>query len=106
MLSFRIDLAAQIVPCFRTFQSLYSCDSKNWAVLLRGSCDVAGRLLSSNFFIISLISWNLEVLAFSVITDECFPDALKPVSVKEILAVAAKAEPKLTLLMKEVVGRL
>ena len=52
------------------------------------------------------VHMGMEVLAFSVITDECFPDALKPVSVKEILAVAAKAEPKLTLLMKEVVGRL
>ncbi len=52
------------------------------------------------------VHMGMKVLAFSVITDECFPDALKPVSVKEILATAAKAEPKLTLLMKEVVGRL
>lgn len=52
------------------------------------------------------VHMGMEVLAFSVITDDCFPDALKAVSVKEILATASKAEPKLTLLMKEVVGRL
>lgn len=56
--------------------------------------------------VIVAVHMGMDVLAFSVITDECFPDALKAVSVKEILAIAAKAEPKFTLLMKEVVGRL
>jgi len=49
---------------------------------------------------------EMEVLGFSVITDECFPDALEPVDVQEIIATAGKAEPKLTLLMREVVKRL
>ena len=49
---------------------------------------------------------GMEVLGISVITDECFPDALKPVNVQEIIDVASKAEPKLTLLMKEVIAQL
>lgn len=55
---------------------------------------------------IAAVQMGMDVLAFSVITDECFPDALKAVSVEEILAIARKAEPKLTLIMKEVIGRL
>ncbi len=46
---------------------------------------------------------NLRVLALSVITDECFPDALEPVSIEDVLAAAAEAEPRLTALMKAVV---
>ena len=49
---------------------------------------------------------GMEVLGISVITDECFPDALKAVNVEEIIAVAGQAEPKLTLLLCEVVKRL
>jgi len=52
------------------------------------------------------VHMGMEVLAISVITDECFPDALKPVSVEEIVAVANKAEPKLTLLMKEIIRKI
>src|SRR5690606_29774346 len=37
---------------------------------------------------------NLRVLALSVITDECFPDALEPVSIEDVLAAAAEAEPR------------
>ena len=38
---------------------------------------------------------SMRCLGLSVITDMCLPDALKPVEVEEILAVAAAAEPKL-----------
>ena len=48
---------------------------------------------------------GLRVLAISVITDECFPDALEPVSIPDILAAAAEAEPKLTRIMKGVVEK-
>lgn len=47
---------------------------------------------------------DLRVLAMSVVTDECFPDALEPVSLEEVLAAAAEAEPKLTRLMAAVVA--
>lgn len=49
---------------------------------------------------------GLKVLGFSIITDECFPDSLKAVDVNEIIATAMEAEPKMTLIMKEVVKRL
>jgi len=52
------------------------------------------------------VHMGMQVLAISVITDECFPDALQPVSVEEIVAVANKAEPKLTLLMKEIIRKI
>jgi purine-nucleoside phosphorylase len=38
---------------------------------------------------------GMRVLGLSVVTDICLPDALQPVSLPEILAVAAAAEPKL-----------
>jgi purine-nucleoside phosphorylase len=52
------------------------------------------------------VHMGIEVLGISVITDECFPDALKPANLPDIIATANAAEPKLTLLMKEVVKQL
>jgi purine-nucleoside phosphorylase len=48
---------------------------------------------------------GIRVLGFSIITDECFPDSLQPVNVTEIIAAAMEAEPKMTLIMKEVIKR-
>lgn len=44
---------------------------------------------------------GMQVLGISIITDNCDPDNLKPVTIDEILAAAAEAEPKLTLLISE-----
>ena len=49
---------------------------------------------------------GMKVLGISIITDECFPDALKPVSLEEVIAAANEAEPKMSLIMKEVVKSL
>jgi purine-nucleoside phosphorylase len=49
---------------------------------------------------------SMKVLGLSIITDECFPDALKPAKVEEIIATAMTAEPKMTLIMKEVIKKL
>lgn len=49
---------------------------------------------------------NMNVLGFSVITDECFPDSLKAVSIPEILEAARIAEPKLTTLVKGVLAKM
>jgi purine-nucleoside phosphorylase len=49
---------------------------------------------------------ELRVLGLSVITDRCLPDALEPVDVAQILAVAAEAEPALTRLVERVVSRM
>jgi purine-nucleoside phosphorylase len=48
----------------------------------------------------------MRVLGCSIITDLCLPDALEPASLPKILAVAAKAEPKLTALVRGVLERI
>ncbi len=52
------------------------------------------------------VHMGLNVLGFSILTDECFPDALVPITLKEVIKVANKAEPKMTAIMKEVVRRM
>jgi purine-nucleoside phosphorylase len=47
---------------------------------------------------------GLSVFAISVLTDEGFPETLKPVSLEEIIAVANEAEPKMTLILKELIA--
>ena len=49
---------------------------------------------------------GLPVFAISVLTDEGFPEELEPVSIDTILAIAAEAEPKLTLILKELIATL
>ncbi|TNE72324.1 purine-nucleoside phosphorylase [bacterium] len=46
--------------------------------------------------VISAVHSGMKVLGFSVITDECFPDSLVPVSMAEILEAADIAQPKMT----------
>ncbi|MEJ2113084.1 MAG: purine-nucleoside phosphorylase [Flavobacteriaceae bacterium] len=46
---------------------------------------------------------KLRVAAISVLTDECDPDNLKPVSVQEIIEMANKAEPSMIKLFKELI---
>jgi purine-nucleoside phosphorylase len=52
------------------------------------------------------VHMSMKVLAFSIITDECFPDALEPVDVPAIIQTANDTEPRLRTLMKGVVARL
>ncbi|WP_374951254.1 purine-nucleoside phosphorylase [Mucilaginibacter sp.] len=49
---------------------------------------------------------GLPVFAISVLTDEGFPEELHPVSVEDILAVAREAEPKMTMILKELIAGL
>lgn len=49
---------------------------------------------------------GLRVAAFSVITDECIPELLKPVSLDDILAAARRAAPSLSLVFEGIVSRL
>lgn len=46
--------------------------------------------------VIAAVHMGMKVLGISVITDECFPDALEPVKMADILAAADLAEPKMT----------
>lgn len=56
--------------------------------------------------VISAVHMGLEVLGISVITDECFPDALEPVSLDDVLEAAGMAEPKMTQVIIGVLERL
>ena len=47
---------------------------------------------------------ELPCAAVSVLTDECDPDNLEPVVIEDIIAVAGKAEKKLTALFESVVS--
>jgi purine-nucleoside phosphorylase len=49
---------------------------------------------------------GMRVLGISIVTDECFPDSLRKVDVEEIIGTAMKAEPKMTLILKEVIKKL
>ncbi len=49
---------------------------------------------------------GMKVLGFSIVTDLCLPDALEPVVLEQILAVAAEAEGKLRTIVKAVLGRM
>ncbi|UKM65205.1 purine-nucleoside phosphorylase [Flavobacteriaceae bacterium GSB9] len=46
---------------------------------------------------------NLKAVAVSVLTDECDPDNLAPVDIKDIIASAEKAEPNMITLFKALI---
>lgn len=49
---------------------------------------------------------GLPVFAISVLTDEGFPEDLHPVNIEEILAIAAKAEPKMTEILTQLISEI
>ena len=49
---------------------------------------------------------GLETIGMSILTDECYPDNLKPVTLEEIIEVASITEPKLSKLVSELVKRI
>jgi len=55
---------------------------------------------------IAAVHAGMRVLALSVVTDLCLPDALEAVDIPKILANAAKAEPVLTKLVTRIVKRM
>jgi purine-nucleoside phosphorylase len=56
--------------------------------------------------VIAAVHQGTEVFGMSIITDECFPDSLQPVSIEEIIEVSNHAEPKMTTIFKNVVAKL
>jgi purine-nucleoside phosphorylase len=56
--------------------------------------------------VIVAVQAGMRVLGMSIITDQCLPDALEPASVAEIIAVAGRAEPSLSALVRGVLERL
>ena len=71
------------------------------------------RAIGADIVGMSLVPENIvavhggqRVLAFNVVTDACLPDALHPVDIAAVLAVAGRTAPALTRLVTEVVRRL
>ncbi|MGH7618959.1 MAG: purine-nucleoside phosphorylase, partial [Gemmatimonadaceae bacterium] len=49
---------------------------------------------------------GMRVLGLSIITDLCLPDALEPLTVERVIAVANRTEPLLTRLVRRVLEQL
>lgn len=72
--------------------------------MLRGmGADVVG--MSTVPEVLVAVHAGLRVLGFSIVTDICLPDALEPVDIQKILAVAAKGGEKLSRLIPKVFER-
>lgn len=72
---------------------------------LRGiGADIVGMSLVPENLV--AVHGGQRVLAFNVVTDECLPDALHPVDIASVLAVAGRTAPTLTRLVTEIVRRL
>ena len=104
----RLAEAAAMEEKIRTHRGVYAAVSgpnletrAEYRYLRAIGADVVG--MSTVPEVIVAVHAGLEVASFAVVTDLCFPDALEPVDIRKILAVAAEAEPKLTKLVAGVV---
>ncbi len=71
---------------------------------LRGiGADIVG--MSTVPEVLVAVHSGMKVLGFSIVTDMCLPDALKPVRIEEIVAVANEAEAKLRTIVRGVLAR-
>jgi len=71
---------------------------------LRGiGADVVG--MSTVPEVLVAVHSGMKVLGFSIVTDMCLPDALQPVHIEEIVAVANQAEAKLRTIVRGVLER-
>ncbi len=52
------------------------------------------------------VQCGMEVLGITIVSDMCIPDNLKPADIKKIIAACEKAEPRLTLLVKEMIKQI
>lgn len=75
-----------------------------YAMLRTMGADVVG--MSTVPEVIVAVQGGMRVLGCSIITDACVPETLEPASFERILAVAARAEPQLTTLVRLVLERL
>jgi purine-nucleoside phosphorylase len=48
----------------------------------------------------------MRILALSVVTDLCLPDALQPADIADIIRTANETEPKLRTIVRRVVAEL
>jgi purine-nucleoside phosphorylase len=75
-----------------------------YRMLRNAGADVVG--MSTVPEVIVGVHAGMRVLGISILTDRCLPDALEPARVEEIIAVASRAEPQLTTLVRGVLERL
>jgi purine-nucleoside phosphorylase len=75
-----------------------------YRMLRRLGADVVG--MSTVPEVIAARHAGMRVLALSIITDLCLPDALEEARIEDILAVAGRAEPHLTAVVRGVLARL
>ncbi len=75
-----------------------------YRLLRAAGADVVG--MSTVPEVLVAIHAGLRVLGFSIVTDLCLPDALAPVKIEEILAVAREAEGKLRTIVRRVLETL
>jgi len=75
-----------------------------YRMLRNAGADVVG--MSTVPEVIVAVHAGMRVLGISILTDRCLPDALEPATVEEIIAVAARAEPQLTTLVRGVLEQL
>ena len=75
-----------------------------YRMLRNAGADVVG--MSTVPEVIVAVHAGMRVLGISILTDQCLPDALEPATVEEIIAVASRAEPHLTTLVRGVLERL
>lgn len=75
-----------------------------YRMLRNAGADVVG--MSTVPEVIVAVHAGMRVLGISILTDRCLPDALEPATVEEIIAVASRAEPRLTTLVRGVLERL
>jgi len=88
--------AAMLGPCLET--------RAEYRMLATLGVDVVG--MSTVPEVIVAKQAGMRVLGLSVVTDLCYPEKLKPVSIDEIIKTATEAEPKLAKLVEEVIARL
>jgi purine-nucleoside phosphorylase len=56
--------------------------------------------------VIAAVHGGMRVLGLSIMTDQCLPDSLRPVTLGEIVEMAGRAEPHLTALVRGVLERM
>lgn len=89
-------LVAVTGPCFET--------AAEYRMFQRMGADIVG--MSTIPEIITAVHCGLESMCISVVTDECLPDALEPVSLDRILKTVSETEPHLENLVRSFVQKL
>lgn len=75
-----------------------------YRMLRRLGADVVG--MSTVPEVIVARHMGMRVLGITIVTDSCLPDALEPADVPTIVRTAMEAQPRLTVLIRDVVARL